>query len=90
MYDLQATLLTGDQGTRIDIQSNDAFPKELKDENNNVYTVSANRLPCKLARMSTALSVPAGEFVSAGGIRKALFTSFESSQIVYFIKAPAR
>jgi len=34
--------------------------------------------------------VPAGQFVSAGGVRKALFNSFSEGKMVSFIPAPAR
>lgn len=89
----QKTLIgpTSDNPYRIDLQTNGAFPQQFKDENGNPITVSCYQVAVQIGnQVYAAAIVPAGQFVSAGGVRKALYNSFSQSKMVSFIPAPKR
>ena len=93
MCALQQTIIPQASGNpfRIDLQTNGAFDKTFYDENNKPYVVSCYQVAVQAgSNVYAAVLVPAGQFVSAGGVRKALFNSFEQSKVGSFVKPPKR
>lgn len=89
----QQTIIPQSSGNpfRIDLQTNGAFDKTFYDENKQPYVVSCYQVAVQAGSdVYAAVLVPAGQFVSAGGVRKALFNSFEQSQVGSFVKPPKR
>ncbi|KAL0029892.1 hypothetical protein WJX77_006238 [Trebouxia sp. C0004] len=89
----QKTLIgpTSDNPYRIDLQTNGAFPQQFKDESGNPITVLCYQVAVQIGnQVYAAAIVPAGQFVSAGGVRKALYNSFSQGKMTYFIPAPKR
>lgn len=90
---MQKTLIgpTSDNPYRIDLQTNGAFPQQFTDENGNPITVLCYQVAVQIgSQVYAAAIVPAGQFVSAGGVRKALYNSFSQGKMTYFIPAPKR
>ena len=82
---------TSDNPYRIDLQTNGAFPQQFTDENGNPISVLCYQLAVQIgSQVYAAAIVPAGQFVSAGGVRKALYNSFSEGKLVSFIPAPKR
>ena len=90
---MQKTLIgpASDNPYRIDLQTNGAFPQQFKDENGNPISVLCYQVAVQIGnQVYAAAIVPAGQFVSAGGVRKALYNSFSQGKMVSFIPAPKR
>ena len=90
---MQKTLIgpTPDSPYRIDLQTNGPFSQTFLDENGNPISVLCYQVAVQIgSQLYAAAIVPAGQFVSAGGVRKALFNSFSEGKMVSFIPAPKR
>ena len=90
---LQQTIIppTSSNPFRIDLQTNGAFDKTFYDENKQPYVVSCYQVAVQAGSdVYAAVLVPAGQFVSAGGVRKALYNSFEQSAVGSFVKPPRK
>ncbi|KAK9850101.1 hypothetical protein WJX84_009931 [Apatococcus fuscideae] len=83
----QKTLFTMGQ-YRIDQQSNGPFNKDYVDSNGNHFTVACYNVAVQAGGVVYAsINVPAGEYITAGGIRKLLTASLNQGQVLSFVKA---